>query len=45
MQQVALPSPVFVQIVPVSISHAEHYLIFSGFVKAGETAGIRVSSL
>lgn len=38
MQQVALPfSPIFVQIVPLSISHQEHYLVFSGFVKAGET--------
>lgn len=37
--------PVFVQIVPLSISHAEHNLISSGFVKAGETAGVRVPSL
>lgn len=37
--------PVLVQIAPLSISHAEHYLISSGVVKAGETVGIRVSSL
>lgn len=37
--------PVFVQLVPLSISHAEHNLISSGFVKAGETVGIRMPSL
>lgn len=37
--------PFFAQIVPLSLSHPEHHLISSGFVKAGETVGIRVSSL
>lgn len=45
MQQVALPCPSFCTNCPLSISHAEHNLFSSGFVKAGETVGIRASSL